>query len=514
MTLPTREIDQRCSRHCHQRLAGAFLILALPFFFTLCATAQNCGQTLATASSVTAHNAMASPTPVAENNPPPGVGQIELVVALFRHGVRSPLQDMDSQHSGKAWPNQQDWGVDWGDLTEQGTRAATALGAYYGAYYLSAWPRSFKVYFWADVDERTVATAEALADGLKTKNIAVQITPAVPSKTPDLLFHPFKAECGVPDPKKLRGVAGYINDHRLGWVKDPAISREFNNLYAVLSCNPAAQPSDDAEKCKSLKAADDSATYWQGKPPRQSSPIQWKEKFSFASTATEAFLLEYADNMPPEKVGWGSVLVGKTGAGHYELSDLLPLHEFYFQQTDREPYLAQIGGSNLLREILDQINKKAGYKSQADGQCPRPTDDSQFVGFVGHDTNLANMNVLLKVGWDFADAKLPPSLRQLSANDALPAGALVFELRKGPQGPGSDRVRIEYVTQSLDEMKNSPEKGQPSPFRVRTTCRDDASRPLSPCVMTLKSFNNLVEKAIGPHNPFLSRCEQGKQTCP
>jgi hypothetical protein len=87
-----------------------------------------------------------------------------------------------------------------------------------------------------------------------------------------------------------------------------------------------------------------------------------------------------------------------------------------------------------LGKILDQINKKAGYKSPADGQCPRPTDDSQFVGFVGHDTNLANMNVLLSVGWDFADPKLPPSLRQLPPNDALPAGALVFELRKGPQG--------------------------------------------------------------------------------
>ena len=63
-----------------------------------------------------------------------------------------------------------------------------------------------------------------------------------------------------------------------------------------------------------------------------------------------------------------------------------------------------------------------------------------------------------------------------------------------------------HFRQSLDEMKNAPEKGEAAPFRLRTTCRDDANRPLSPCVMTLKSFNNLVEKAIGLHNPFLSTC--------
>jgi len=196
--------------------------------------------------------------------------------------------------------------------------------------------------------------------------------------------------------------------------------------------------------------------------------------------------LEYANHIDP---GWGKVKVGQPGSP--QLACLLELHEFYFKQTEREPYLAVVQGANLVREILDQLNRRAGRKSSLEGKCPRATADSQFVGLVGHDTNLANVGTLLHVDWDFENNQLPPDTRDLPKNDALPAGALVFELREGSP---DYRVRIQYVTQSLTQMRNAPEQGEP--FRLLTTCRDDAGHPLSPCEITLPAFNKLLETGM------------------
>ena len=201
---------------------------------------------------------------------------------------------------------------------------------------------------------------------------------------------------------------------------------------------------------------------------------------------------------------WGRVKIGEPGSP--QLAYLLRLHEFYFDKTEREPYLAGIQGANLVREVLDQLNRKAGRRSRIDGKCPRAKPDSQFVGLVGHDTNLANVQTLLKVNWNFDDAQLPPDMRGLPANDALPAGALVFELRQ--TSPSDYNVRIQYVAQSLNQIRNAPQ--QADPFRVKTTC-GDAKESL--CEMSLGDFNKIVTNAIQNCKPFLSRCWDGKQVC-
>src|SRR5262249_10462987 len=69
-------------------------------------------------------------------------GDLKVVVALFRHGVRAPLETFGKnagKHSKQAWPDlRKDWHVCpdcWGYLTPQGSDAARVLGAYYGDYY-------------------------------------------------------------------------------------------------------------------------------------------------------------------------------------------------------------------------------------------------------------------------------------------------------------------------------------------------------------------------------------------
>jgi hypothetical protein len=219
--------------------------------------------------------------------------------------------------------------------------------------------------------------------------------------------------------------------------------------------------------------------------------------------------------MDIKKVGWGKVIDKKTGSTD-KLSRLLQLHEFYFDKTEREVnhaapdlYLAGIQGSNLVREIRDQLNKV--FQKQSPGDCPRPSGQSQFVGLIGHDTNLANVQTLLNIKWRFdGDQQLPAGMRKLPENDAVPAGALVFELRQ--TGQSDYKVRIQYVSQSLEQMR-APRK-QDEPYRVLTTCRDENGNDVCPCEMSLEAFNVTAGKVVETYNQFLSRCQDGKQVCP
>jgi hypothetical protein len=440
---------------------------------------------------------------------------------LFRHGVRSPSPDFKPEqadaHSKNKWPLLADWkvmepknecdpGQGWGYLTIHGHRLVESLGRYYGDHYKQAWSKGFNVYLWADAEnQRTRATAKALALGFQNSDIPnSQVTVAsLPDCIADPLFHPFTRQCGKPQGAKLQTFADEIKGNWRMWATN-TYGSEFGQLYSLLACfnkgectmplelvTDAVGTCVDAKQCKS--------------------PLSWKGRFSYASSASEAFLLEYANNM---RVGWGIVDPPKPNAPS-KLREMLTLHEFYFDKTDRflgengkpDPYLASIDGSNLVREILDQLKRKAGLP--LDGKCPRATAESDFVGLIGHDTNLATVGALLELGWKFDDKALPADTQDLPANDALPAGALVFELWQ--RSGGDHFVRVEYVTQSLDQMRNGPIE---QAFRLAV--EGPACDPQKPrCEMSLTKFEQLVQGRM--RREFLSGCTDTvpkEQTCP
>lgn len=515
--------SQDSARHSSSisALKQALSVLAILLWWTLAtvATAQPEAKPISTAKTGPAAQLCATPSPTctpAQNTPPPVDGDLKFVVALFRHGVRSPLKAEDPpKHSGSPWPVLTDWSdgdkcANWGDLTPHGTTAATILGAWYGSNYSKVWGKNFTGYVWADVDERTQKTAAALATGLGASGISVTVESLAPA-TVDPLFHSFKAECGTPDPKELNKIVMKIRTKHEDWLG--CFQDSLGQLENVFACkNACASPTPTPIPCEPLHCVKDKIGAWApptptpgASPPaptptpRPTSPITWDGQFSYASTATETFLLEYANHMKP---GWGNVAVGRDGSGP-QLSDLLRLHEFYFDITERDEYLAGIQGANLLREILGQLNRKAG--NPLDGECPHGDGSSQFVGLVGHDTNLAHLNKLLNITWTFHDDQLPADIRNLPDNDALPAGALVFEL--------SERnlehwVRIQYVTQSLSQIRNAPKPAEP--YRLLTSCGVDCA----PCEMSLGKFRNIAEAIIKSYCPFLSTCPGGKQPCP
>lgn len=454
--------------------------------------------------------AMSAESPSTTADDPP-----KFVVALFRHGIRSPTPDFATKtadaSSKDKWPDSSEWkvmdrandcdsGYPWGYLTKHGQSVVQGLGEYYGNFYNRvARPGGFNLYLWADaLNQRTRETAKALAAGFKKAVPNANVTVAFASPTPcalDPLFHPFKSQCGIPNGPDLKRFADEMATDEPEYLR--RFQTQFDELSNVLACfgqkqcsQPLLNLPDAANAC--------------GDPSTCSSPLQWKQRFAYASSASEAFLLEYANNM--ENVGWRRIDPKKT-----PVQDMLKLHEFYFDKTDRfirdnnqaDPDLASIDGANLSREILDQLLRKAGMKTM--GSCPRATAASDFVGLVGHDTNLASVGALLDFHWQFDDPKLPADTVGLPANDALPAGALVFELRQ--RTDGAWMVRAEYVTQSLEQMRNGPKSDA---FRLPVT--GTACGNTRPCEMLLTTFQQLAEKRI---KGFLSGCTPaGEQKCP
>src|SRR5262249_41847287 len=107
---------------------------------------------------------------LAEDFVPPG--QLERVVILSRHGVRSPIKDNNTLQNFRKpttppWP---DFGVQHpADLTLKGALLMQRMGA----YYRKRWAALFepdacpnRAFFWADRDERTLMTARSLVGGL------------------------------------------------------------------------------------------------------------------------------------------------------------------------------------------------------------------------------------------------------------------------------------------------------------------------------------------------------------
>ena len=151
------------------------------------------------------------------------------------------------------------------------------------------------------------------------------------------------------------------------------------------------------------------------------------------STASEVFLLEYAQGMQP--VAWGAVPTAD------RLMPLLELHGLQFDLIQRTNHIARRQGSALVYQVLETLRQTAERKPTP-GLPPLP--DGKLTIFVGHDTNLANIGAMLGVEW-----QLSSYLR----NETPPGGAMAFELLKD-KGSEQYVVRMAYYSQTPDQMRN------------------------------------------------------------
>ena len=353
--------------------------------------------------------------------------QLKFVLVLTRHGVRSPTWTNArlDQYAKQPWPQ---WPVEPGILTPHGKRLMTYLGTYDRAYFAQLGLLSsegcadaFRVYVWADTDQRTRESARGLADGMFPG--CQEPVHALPQTTRDELFHP-TVESSV-HPVEHAALAGRMGNapaallaaYRMpldamqriltDCVKEPCVSEGKTNLLAI---TPSLTHGGEGQ------------------------PVQLQSPLTTAATFAENFQLEYLEGMPAEAVGWGRV-------NEAQMVSLMSLHAASSDLIQRTPAIARAQASNLLSRILQTLSQ-AEHLTPISGAIGSPGD--KVVFFVGHDTNISNVATLLDAHW---------LIDGYQRDDAAPGGALVIELwqRQGLD----DAVKVYYEVQSPEQMRDS-----------------------------------------------------------
>lgn len=343
------------------------------------------------------------------------------IVALSRHGVRSPTQELKtlSLWSERLWPH---WPVERGHLTPRGARLVSAMWAdmrgvllNYGLLPDAACPPPGAVFVRADTDQRTRATARALLEGLAPDCAQGY---AVADAKPDPLFHPVKAGLYAFDPAAAATNVLSMTDGGLDRLQE-----DFASPLALID-QLSAPPSPDLCSRFGLPPQcrlSDIPTSVSVSPEGRS--VGLTGGLGIASSLAEIFLLEYGQ-WPGSPAGWGQV----DGA---TLKQVLPVHSRIFDVVNRAPLVAWARGSSLLTEMAAALTG-THYDQRLNA--------ASLVVFVGHDTNIANLGALLGVNWQ---------ARGYPPNDIPPAGVLFLEL----WGQGDRReVRVRFYAQPPEAL--------------------------------------------------------------
>jgi 4-phytase / acid phosphatase len=409
-------------------------------------------------------------------------GALVKFVILSRHGVRSPIpsqSELDTWTTRELLPKWPTWHCppdgpvcDQGQLTEQGSFLAGQMGTYYKMRLstllpVDDCPAAEKVFFWADLDERTQDTARALLGGFRSKPCDVTKYFHTAAAKPDKVFHPVTSD--GPCTLNVREAREAIRIQAKGSLENYilALKPQMNLAQKPLQC--CTPDLCVGNKCIPVSNGCTLPTLPNclvddGGSGKKATEMELGGGLRIASTFAELLLLEYANGF--DDVGWGQI-------NPNDMAQTFKLHTAAFELEQRTPYIARLQGSRLLRNILYALQDGTG------GGAGTAPPNAKFVAYVGHDTNIANVAGMLGLHWEQSGYQ---------QDQTPPAGALTFELLQR-----SDKTRwvyVYYIAQSLGDMRNrkggSPKR---TPVRVPGCGNGGFSCRLS-------DFATLVGKAL------------------
>ena len=379
--------------------------------------------------------ALVAPTLVAAA-PPPQQGmdgmQLEKVVMLLRHGVRSPTQTPQelSDSSHRPWP---DWGIASGELTVHGAKLIGLLGSYYREYYGQAGlladeacPDASRLSVWADNSTRRIpfsaqVLVEAMFPGCKDLRTGFQ-----PQTAPDPLFHPVElGTCSI----HARTAEAALLEATGGDVNRPMREEKeaLTFMQSLLKVRPRGVCAGNAPTC----GIDGFANVIHS----TSKNVTFEGGLKSAATLGENILLEYVEGFPVDRVGWGEA--GNPAA----ITQLIKPRNRYLEITRRTPYLASRHGTPLARELLAALDDVPGVSPKVAQTLPPGTD---LVAIVGRDIHLAIIGGLMGLKWTL------PGQPDLHGSGVT----LAFE-RWRHSGNGLHYVRPVIHYQTLQQMRGA-----------------------------------------------------------
>jgi 4-phytase / acid phosphatase len=358
--------------------------------------------------------------------------QLKQVIIFGRHAVRTPIvqNTVLNKFSVLSYPTFAATGQ--AVITTNGRANETLLGAYFRQWLLQEGlltgndknDNTF-AYFRANNTPLIEDTATAFAAGMLPAAV-VTINTVTGS---DPLFNPVDAGIATMDYNMaVAAVNGRLGGNAesitTAYAAELALFRSVLFNYANGTNPPPAGPAGMAD----LSAAPINLSAGDSTLPVSAGGLE------LIDTALDPFIMEYADGMPANQVGWGWLTSGS-------ISQVNRLYDLLLNLEFGTPYLARVQSSNLASHIVQTLVQGATGSVVA-GSVGSPTDE--IIVLTASNTNIVGLAALWHLDW---------VAKGYQPNVAALGGALVFELRQS-KSTGEYLVRAAYITQTMDQLRN------------------------------------------------------------
>ena len=362
--------------------------------------------------------------------------QLKQVIVFGRHSVRSPVAPISLLNTFSVQPVP-DFGVQQqaGILTANGRALETILGGYYrlwltheGVLTGDDAADAKLVYFRANVIERTIDSAKAFWTGFLPA-AAENVQFLTPSTARDPLFEPVGAGVAHLDQQKaIAAVMGRLggNPQSLAAAYAPELGLARSILFGYPAGESPAPPTPEDK-------ADVTAIPFAVTPGTNGAPVDLGG-LGMIGMAVDPFIMEYADGMPLDEVGWGQLTAGG-------IAQTSRLYVLSLDLEFRTPYLDRAQSSNLASHVVRSMLQAATGSAET-GSLGNPA--TKAIVLIASDVEITGLAGLFRLDW---------ILPGYPANYCAPGGALVFELRQSRR-TGEYFVRASYVAQTLDQLRN------------------------------------------------------------
>ncbi|MCD7065327.1 bifunctional glucose-1-phosphatase/inositol phosphatase [Klebsiella quasipneumoniae subsp. quasipneumoniae] len=355
--------------------------------------------------------------------------QLQQVLIMSRHNLRAPLANNGSvleQSTAKAWPQ---WDVPGGQLTTKGG----VLEVYMG-HYMREWlaqqklvtsgecPPENAVYAYANSLQRTVATAQFFITGaFPGCGIAVHHQPQM--GTMDPTFNPVITD---DSPAFREKALQAMEKERQGMQ----LTESYKLLETMIDYRNS--PSCKEKQVCSLSEGKDTFSADYQEEPGVSGPLK------VGNSLVDAFTLQYYEGFPKDQVAWGEITSDK------QWQVLSKLKNGYQDSLFTSTAVAQNVAKPLVKYIDNALVGEGASKAKV-------------TLLVGHDSNIASLLTAL----DFKPYQLPGQYER------TPIGGKLLFQRWHDSGSNRDLMKIEYVYQSTEQLRNAdPLTLQTPPQRV------------------------------------------------
>ena len=339
--------------------------------------------------------------------------QLERVVLLYRHGVRTPFpgEIQLNEASGKAWPT---WKQPPSELTPHGAAGARLMGRHdrqrlvaAGLFPAKGCPDASQTWFWANTDQRTIASAQALAEGF-APGCRIDIG-HLPQGSEDPLFHPIEA--GATAWNATDSIASITHSTGGPDKLTDAHADALSAFAKVMGCGTHHDP----DWCH--------PDHWHGAltVSPDTKHMQLTGPIATTSGTAEAILMAYAEGRSMRDVGWGRVTA-------MQLQQLSQLHALLFDIYARPEYMAERVASVMNRRIIHLLQDEHAPKLSV---------------LVGSDNNIVALASVLGLHFQMPG---------YAEDDPPIGGALGIELWRSRMD-GKRYVRVIYQAQSLAQLR-------------------------------------------------------------